>query len=191
MATSSALLHPVRLRIVQALLSDGEQTTHQIHAQLPDVPIATLYRHVAHLVKNDLIEITDEQQIRGTSEKTYRVAPNFANPSPEELAALSPEELLTTFTVFSSGLIRDFDTYLHSGTPDLHEDRVTFAQADFWATTAETDEFFETVMVAMQKLLANQAGEGRRRRKLTTVLVPRPDASDPIDAPDAPPADAR
>ncbi|WFR70984.1 helix-turn-helix domain-containing protein [Prescottella defluvii] len=69
------LLHPVRLRIVQALLSEEELTTNQLHERLSDVPIATLYRHVASLVKHDLIEVTDEQQIRGASEKTYRVAP--------------------------------------------------------------------------------------------------------------------
>ena len=40
---SSALLHPVRLRIVQTLLADGSLTPHQLHARLADVPIATLY----------------------------------------------------------------------------------------------------------------------------------------------------
>src|SRR5699024_10018379 len=85
MTTSSALLHPVRLRIVQALLGEGELTTHQLHEHLTDVPIATLYRHVAHLVRHDLIEVADEQRIRGTSEKTYRLASGFANPSAEEL----------------------------------------------------------------------------------------------------------
>ncbi|WFR70983.1 hypothetical protein P9209_16390 [Prescottella defluvii] len=75
--------------------------------------------------------------------------------------------------MFISGLIRDFGSYLHSGEPDLFADRVSFAQADFWATTAEVDEFFHTMMEALNTLLANEPGEGRRRRKLTTVLVPR------------------
>lgn len=52
-------------------------------------------------------------------------------------------------------------------------DQVSFAQADFWATTAEVDEFFHAFMGALTPLLSNTAGDGRRRRKLTTVLVPR------------------
>ena len=176
MATSSALLHPVRLRIVQALLGEGELTTHQLHERLSDVPIATLYRHVGHLVKHELIEVADEQQIRGASEKTYRLAPGFANPSAEELNSLSNEELLTAFMVFTSGLIRDFGDYLQAGDPDLYADRVSFAQASFWASDEEVDEFGRALMAALEGLLTNDAAPGRRRRTLSTVLMPRVEA---------------
>lgn len=173
MATPSALLHPVRLRIVQSLLGEDELTTHQLHEHLPDVPIATLYRHVSHLVKHKLIEISDEQKIRGTSEKTYRLAPGFANPSAEELNSLSNEELLTAFTVFTSGLIRDFGAYLEAGSPDLYADRVSFAQASFWASDEDVDEFGRTLTDALEKLMTNSPAPDRRRRTLSTVLIPR------------------
>ena len=181
MATSSALLHPVRLRIVQTLLGEGELTTHQLNERLSDVPIATLYRHVSHLVKHELIEVADEQQIRGASEKTYRLAPGFANPSAEELNSLSNEELLTAFTVFTSGLIRDFGDYLQAGNPDLYADRVSFAQASFWASDEEVDEFGRALMAALENLLTNDAAPDRRRRTLSTVLMPRAEAG-PGDA---------
>ncbi|MDH6679349.1 DNA-binding transcriptional ArsR family regulator [Rhodococcus sp. LBL1] len=174
METSSALLHPVRLRIVQALLASDELTTQQLHEKLSDVPIATLYRHVGYLAKLGLVEVATERQVRGTSEKAYRVAGELANPSPEELRSLSSEELLTVFTVFISGLIRDFDAYLGTGTPDLAADQVSFAQADFWATDSEVEEFGQAMMAALRNVLDNQPREGRRRRALTTVLIPRP-----------------
>jgi hypothetical protein len=177
MATSSHLLHPVRLRIAQALLGGDELTTHQLHARMPDVPIATLYRHVAHLVKHSLLEVAEEQQVRGASEKTYRLAPGFANPTPEELNSLSREELLTAFTVFTSGLIRDFDDYLQTGEPDLHRDQVSFAQATFWASDAEIDAFGQTLMGALTELMAHGPSADRRRRTLSTVLVPREGAA--------------
>ena len=173
MATSSALLHPVRLRIVQALLGEEELTTHQLHERLADIPIATLYRHVGHLVTHELIEVADEQQVRGASERTYRLSPSFANPSAEELNSLSNEELLTAFTVFTSGLIRDFSDYLHAGDPDLHADQVSFAQASFWASDEEVDEFGRTLMTALEGVLTNEPSAGRRRRTLSTVLMPR------------------
>lgn len=181
MVTSAALLHPVRLRVVQALLTGDGLTTQQLHERLSDVPIATLYRHVGHLVTHGLIEVSDEQPVRGVTEKTYRVVEGLANPSAEELRALSPEELVTTFTMFTSGMTRDFSAYVDQGELDLVEDRVSFAQADFWATTAEVDTFFDIVMVALRELMTHEQGQGRTRRVLTTVLIPRPENAVPSD----------
>ena len=83
---------------------------------------------------------------------------------------------MTVFTVFTTGLIGDFAAYIRDGDhPDLTEDRVNFTQASFWATQAEVDTFLDTVSQALQNLLGNQPGGDRRRRTLTTVLIPRPD----------------
>ena len=173
MVTSSSLLHPVRLRIVQ-VLRDGEAfTTHQIRELLPDIPIATLYRHIATLVDAGVVEIADERPVRGTSEKIYRIAPTLANPTAEDLKALTPDELLTVFTVFTSGTIRDMDAYLHAGSPELVDDRVNFAQADFWASDEELDDFLGSVTEALQRLRQNTQRDDRRPRRLTTILMPR------------------
>lgn len=173
MVTSSSLLHPVRLRIVQ-VLRDGETfTTHQIRELLPDIPIATLYRHIATLVDAGVVEIADERPVRGTSEKIYRIAPTLANPTAEDLKALTPDELLTVFTVFTSGTIHDMDAYLHAGSPELVDDRVNFAQADFWASDEELDDFLGSVTEALQRLRQNTQRDDRRPRRLTTILMPR------------------
>ncbi|GAA2908129.1 DNA-binding transcriptional ArsR family regulator [Microbacterium keratanolyticum] len=173
METSSALLHPVRLRIVQSLLGEAELTTHQLHERLPDIPIATLYRHVGHLVVHELLEVAEERQIRGASERTYRLAPGISNPTAEELKSLSSEELLTAFTVFTSGLVRDFGDYLRQADRELFADRVSFAQASFWASDEEVDEFGRALMGALEAMLTNEPSQHRRRRTLTTVLMPR------------------
>lgn len=171
------LLHPVRLRIAQVLLSQPDLTTHQIHEQLPDVPIATLYRQVGQLLTGKLLEVSDERQVRGASEKAYRLAAGLANPTAEELRSLNTDELLAAFTVFTTGVIRDFASYLHAGGADLGADRVSFAQASFWASDEEVDAFGDALMDALRALLANEASPIRRRRTLTTVLLPHEDAS--------------
>lgn len=166
-------MHPVRLRIAQCLLGEAEGlTTQQMHERLTDVPIATLYRHVSQLVENRLIEVVGERQARGASERTYRIVREFANPTAEELRSAGTDELLTMFTVFTSGLAKDFEQYLADDDADLADDRVNFAQAEFWATDEEVDEFLAALMRALEPLLANRSGNGRRRRKLTTVLIP-------------------
>lgn len=175
------LLHPVRLRIVQTLLGAGELTTRRLHERLPDVPIATLYRQVGHLVTHGLLEVADERRVGGASEKTYRLSPEAANPSAEELNSLTDAQLLTAFTVFTSGLVRDFGDYLSTGETDLHADRVSFAQAPFWASDEEVDEFGRALMAVLEGVLGNAPSPQRRRRILSTVLMPR-DQSGPESA---------
>ncbi len=172
MSTSTALLHPVRLRIVQILDAGGELTPKQLHEQLSDVPIATLYRHIAQLASLGIIEVVGERQIRGASEKTYRLVPALAKVDPEELAALSRDELLTAFTVFTSGLIEMFRGYLNAEHIDVMADQVGFAQVSFWASDEELNAFGQALASELAVLHANEPGEGRRRRLFATVSVP-------------------
>ena len=51
MSTSrlALLLHPVRMRLVNALSAGRSLTTTELCARLPDLPKATVYRQVAQL----------------------------------------------------------------------------------------------------------------------------------------------
>ena len=72
MATADLLLHPVRLRIVQAFLGDRGAHHHDAPAaELPDVPAASLYRHVARLVDAGVLAVVAERRVRGALERTY------------------------------------------------------------------------------------------------------------------------
>ena len=44
MASAELLLHPVRLRIVQAFLGDRTLTTADLRSELPDVPAVELMK---------------------------------------------------------------------------------------------------------------------------------------------------
>ena len=57
MTTADLLLHPVRLRIVQAFLGDRALTTSDLAAELADIPPASLYRHVARLVDAGVLAV--------------------------------------------------------------------------------------------------------------------------------------
>jgi len=70
-STADLLLHPVRLRIVQAFLGDRALTTGELRAELPDVPPASLYRHIARLVDAGVLGVVSERRVRGAVERTY------------------------------------------------------------------------------------------------------------------------
>lgn len=177
MSSVETLLHPVRLRIAQVLQGTPGLSPHRLHERLSDVPIATLYRHVNALERAGLLEVLDERRVRGATERSYRLVPGIANPTADDLRTLSSAQLEQVFTIFVSGVIRDFSQYLAIGQPDLEDDRVSFGQASFWADDTEVDAFGQALMGLIGGLMTNEATAGRRRRTLTTILMPH-DADD-------------
>jgi hypothetical protein len=172
--TSSAdlLLHPLRLRIVQAFLGERELTTADLRAQLPDVPTATLYRQVTALADGGVLEITAERKVRGAVERTYRLRVEHASVRPEDLAAMSVEEHRAAFLTFVAGLLADFDRYLERGDVDLVRDLVGYRQAGFYATDAELADITAAIGAAVRPWMGAEPAPGRVRRLLTTVLMP-------------------
>ena len=69
MPSIDLLLHPIRIRIIQALLDGSALTTKQLKLQLTDVPSASLYRHVAMLADAGVLVVTGERPVRGQYKK--------------------------------------------------------------------------------------------------------------------------
>src|SRR5690606_18487543 len=86
------LLHPVRMRIVQAFLGDRALTTAALGEELGDVPPGSLYRHIARLVDGGVLTVADERRVRGTVERTYRLELAAAGVDPGDLAAMTAED---------------------------------------------------------------------------------------------------
>ena len=178
MASAEFLLHPVRLRVVQALLGDRRLTTAGLHAELPEVPVASLYRQVAALVDGGVLEVAEERKVRGTVERTYRLRPVAASVGPEDAAELTAAEHRQAFLTFVAALLADFDRYLDRGDVDLGRDLVGYRQVALNLTDAEVAELTEELRAVVAPRLAHAPGDGRVRRVLTTILMPVPGSGD-------------
>ncbi|GIH65117.1 helix-turn-helix domain-containing protein [Microbispora siamensis] len=172
MTTAELLLHPIRLRIVQALLGERMLTTADLRAELPDVPPATLYRQVAALVEGEVLEVAAERKVRGTFERTYRLRTANANVSAEEAAGLGTEEHRQAFMTFVASLLADFDRYLTRDDIDLGRDGVGFRQAAMYLDDEEFQDFLRDLRAVLVPRLANQPAPGRTRRILSTIVMP-------------------
>ena len=137
MTSADLLLHPVRLRILQAFLGDRALTTSQLQAELPDVPPASLYRHVAKLVDAGVLAVVDERRVRGATERTYTLQTTAATVTPEDLANLSADEHRRMFLTFLAGIIREYDLYLEGGDIDLVRDGISYRLTGMWLSNAE------------------------------------------------------
>ena len=172
MATADLLLHPVRLRIVQAFLGDRALTTSALAAELADVPAASLYRHVARLVDAGVLAVVAERLVRGALERTYVLRVGAASIGLDEVDAMSTEDHQQAFMAFVAGLLGDFDRYLARDDRDLLRDGAGYRMAAFWLDDAEYAELLRELTRVLQPRAANSPGPGRARRILGYVLLP-------------------
>jgi Helix-turn-helix domain len=180
MASADLLLHPVRLRIIQAFLGDRALTTAQLAAELGDIPPASLYRHVALLTSAGLLQVVAERRVRAVVERTYMLRVTAARIQPDETAAMTPEQHLAAFMAYTAGMLADAERYLMTGAPDPWRDGARYTMAAVWLTDAELAEFLRDLAEIFQPRLANAPAEGRRRRTVYHVLLPAPEA--PVSA---------
>jgi hypothetical protein len=176
MTSADLLLHPVRLRIVQAFLGDRALTTGDLRTELPDVPPASLYRHVALLVQAGVLNAVSERRVRGAVERTYVLRAAAASISLDEVERMSREDARQAFMAYVAGLLSDFDRYLAREQLDLLRDGVGFRMAGLWLDDAEFADFVGDFARIVQPRSANAPRAGRRRRILGTVLLLGEDA---------------
>jgi Helix-turn-helix domain len=170
--SAELLLHPVRLRIVQAFLGDRALTTAQLRAELSEVPAASVYRQVARLVDAGVLSVVAERRVRGAVERTYVMRAAAARISADEVAKMSPDEHRQAFLAFVAGLIGDAERYLARPDVDPLRDGASYNMAALWLTDHELLEFARELYTVVQPRAANGPKPGRNRLLFTTVLLP-------------------
>jgi hypothetical protein len=176
--SANLLLHPVRLRVVKAFLGDRALTTAQLAAELDDVPTGSVYRHVALLAREGVLQVVAERRIRGAVERTYILRLSAARIGPGEVAAMPAEEHSQAFMAYIAGMLADADRYLAAGQPDPVRDGADYRVGAMWLTDAEFAEFVADFAAVAQPRLANGPGKGRKRRMVYTVFLPAPEKPD-------------
>lgn len=166
------LLHPVRMRIVQALAGGERLATAELAERLADVPAATLYRHLGALTDAGVLAVVELRPARGTPERTYALVQGAGSLTAQDLAHATADDHLRYFTMFCAGLIDDFGRYLTAGPADLVTDGVGYRQVPLWLTDTELAELAGRLAASLAPVLGNEPSDGRRRRMLSTVLMP-------------------
>lgn len=174
------LIHPVRLRILQAL-AGRQLTTAGLREQLPDVAQATLYRHLDKLLDAGVMEVVDERQVRGAVERTCALVEGKAHVGAAELAGATRADHMTWFGTWLAGLLSQFDRYLDGSevagpdgpvTHDLEADAVSYRQVPLWLDDDEARAPLEDVRDVLRLRLELSPGPGLRRRLVSIISMP-------------------
>jgi DNA-binding transcriptional ArsR family regulator len=166
------LLHPIRLRVIQALAGGRRRSAGELAEELGDVPHASLYRHIRTLADAGVLAVVEERPARGTPQRVYALVEGAASISPEDLAQATPDDHLRYFTVFLASLLDDFARYVRPGDRDFVADGVGYRQIPLELSDQEFAELAGRLNAALAPVVGNRPGPGRRRRMLTTIVMP-------------------
>ena len=173
LSRADLLAHPVRLRIIMALA--GEQLSpQQIAAIVPDVPQATLYRHINRLAEGGVLKVVRETPVRGTVERVYTLVEESANLNKTDLAYATGEDHIRYFTVFFAAILGQLRSYFQQETADPRSDGLLCQGATLYLNDAEYHQLLSDIGTRVAQAQNSPRTPESRRRFIGCVAVPGP-----------------
>ncbi|MBV9262680.1 MAG: hypothetical protein JO324_00050 [Candidatus Eremiobacteraeota bacterium] len=160
-------------RIIVTLATRGQQTTEGLAAVLNDIPVSTLYRHLARLRAAEVIRVISERPVRGTVERTYAIASRLA-------AAVLPAAAAQVPLAGVRATIRNFLTAMVAEVIKTVESR-SFARtrrhfhAALYATELSDEAYLRAlgkISAAIREARGDSAGRKTRRFSFYVVAFP-------------------
>lgn len=191
MTALDLLLHPVRLRIVNALSQGQTLTTRELYRRLTGASQATVYRHVGMLLNGGILEVDGEEQVRGAVERRYRLREDRARVAAEVGKAMSRGDHRRAFGGAMAALIAEFNAYIARKDAKPFDDMVSYRQGTVWLTEGEIATLTREIRAALAAHMANPPATGRRPYLLSTIFFPIDERSTPPRKPVSRPKKSR
>lgn len=176
------LLHPIRLRLVSEL-AGRQMTPRQLALALPDIPQATLYRHLNRLLEGGLLEVVAEQVVNGATERTYGVVGEDAVEGEAE-ETHSAEAQVRRFSTFVGMLIEAFSRQAHAA-GDSAEEKLPggYEATTVYLSDEEADQLWTQVSGLLAQAAQQQSSPDQKRYTVASVLIPTPMAENQTAVP--------
>jgi hypothetical protein len=166
------LLHPVRMRLVNAMHAAGTLTTAELCSRLPDLPKATVYRQIERLVGGGVFQIESVRQVRGATERRYRLTEGGGAIRAGEARSMTLEDHRRAFTAAMAALIADFNAYLDRRDSNPLDDAVSYRHFTLWLKPGEHSRLVRDVGQVLTTLMKNKPGADRAPYRISSILFP-------------------
>ena len=163
MEMAEIVMNPVRQRIIQYLLVHKTGTVKEIRTALPDIPSASLYRHMKILTNSGLLSVVGENRIRGTVESVYKL-----NKSALEIDDADGIAVQTALL----GICASFAKYFSGGQADPKKDMLLMTTCTPTLTAGEFMNFLSEIHQVAVKYMDTPVKEGRKTRQITLISAP-------------------
>jgi DNA-binding transcriptional ArsR family regulator len=166
------LMHPVRLRIVQAMAGGRVVSSADLRARLPDVSRATLYRHIALLADGGILEVAGERRVRGAVERRYRMRDGRAVITPEAAVSIPLDAHRRAFAATMAAIMAEFSAYLDREGANPTADSVSYRWFALWLSPAEVEGLIAELVALLKARAAHEPAPGRAPHLLSTIFFP-------------------
>lgn len=170
------LMHPVRIKICQALLRNKEQglTPLEMVKILKDVPQATLYRQIQILVDAGIISVIHEKKVKSVSEKYYAINENEMKINGDEWSQVSIEEKLDYISYYQLLLMTQYKNYLEKiEQENQKEDQSTFSVVELKLDENHFTQFQNELNELMTKYFhATNSDPDAPARTVAITIIP-------------------
>ena len=160
---AEVFMNPVRQRIIQYLLVHEKGTVKEIKKELPDVPSASLYRHIKILNDSAFVIVVEENRIRGTVENVYSLNREVLEVDDENGTAVQMSLL---------SLCAAFVKYFSSGHADPRKDLLMLTGCTLTLTDEEFIKFLTELNEVATKYMSIPVTETSVSRQITLVSSP-------------------
>lgn len=163
MEIAEIVMNPVRQRIFQYLLVHETGTVKDIRKALPDIPSASLYRHMKILTDNAVLTVVGENRIRGTVESIYQLNKsaleiNDADGAGVQMALLS--------------ICASFAKYFAGGHADPRKDMLMLTTCTLTLTDEDFMSFLSEINRLALKYMDIEVRKGSKTRQITLISAP-------------------
>ena len=163
MELAEIVMNPVRQRIFQYFLLHETGTVKELRKALPDVPSASLYRHIKLLADSSILTVVGENRIRGTVESVYQL-------NGEALAAEDESGTAVQMALLRIGAA--FARYFASGSAAPQKDMLLFTNCTLMLTDEEFSEYLSEINQVTVKYMKQASSESSKTRRITLISAP-------------------
>lgn len=176
MNKAEILMHPVRIKISQALMRHNESglTPLEMVKIIQDVPQATLYRHIQILLDAGVIKVIKEKKVRSVTEKYYALNEDAARLDSNDWKTTKMDEKLSYISYYQLSLLSQYQSYLSSiENKSGSEDRATFSLLELTIDEEEFESFQHDLNALMHKYYQkNNNSSSARTRTIAVTIIP-------------------
>ena len=163
MEIAEVVMNPVRQRIFQYFLLHETGTVTELKKALPDVPNASLYRHIKILADHSILMVVEENRIRGTVESVYKL-------NKDALAVEDESGNAVQMSLLS--ICASFARYFARGHVDPRKDMLLLTNCTLLLTDGEFSSFLSEINEIALKYMKAEVTESSKMRQITLISAP-------------------
>ncbi len=163
MEMAEIIMNPVRQRIIQYFLVHETGAVKEIRKALPDIPSASLYRHMKILTDNSILTVVSENRIRGTVESIYQLNKNMMDLDDTDGSVVQMSLL---------SICESFAKYFSAGHADPKKDMLMMSTCTLTLTDEEFMDFLSKINQIALKYMNAEVTENSKIRQVTLISSP-------------------